>query len=278
MEKKNTLVITILAVVVLLVLVLTATFAYFAANISGNGNTGNVINVNATLPKADTTFIVTTNGALAVNTSSQEMAQTAINNTVYKEGASQNLMVNLTGGTSDSETEFTYNLYFAWDTASDAEKSYIYATPGMTDDGINKEITLAVAASCNSTTSPECDGTTKTTLYTLGTVDSSATPATVTGDKNIASTTNATASTGLNGLLAAGSNSVKLNGDTPLKITAAGKSSIVTYTAYIFIYNTGLDQSKTYETDETNPDANYKPIAGKSYTGKIYVDDVTQTK
>lgn len=140
MEKKNTLVITILAVVVLLVLVLTATFAYFAATISGNGNEGNVTYVNAQMPVSNTAFIVESSGNIDINVTAADMLTTAVNEEEPVEKDDANLTITLNGGTAESTVACTYDLVWEWV----SPEKYTAATEGV-EEGM-KEFTLALSS------------------------------------------------------------------------------------------------------------------------------------
>lgn len=244
MEKKNTLVITILAVVVLLVLVLTATFAYFAANVQGIGNQGNITIVNATLPSSDTTFIVEKSGIIDLVVTAGDMIYQVADNSTAKQTDDENITIKLTGGaaSSDGIVACHYDLVFEWDTGSGID-TYV-PTPGLVTG--DKEFTLEIG---NATQSGDC----KVVGSTITPVDS---------DKQVCSNgfvpeTNIASTSTLTGLVPVGSSKTTLL--TNQIINSAGSGSTVIIPVKAKIYNVSLDQSE---------------LGSDHYKGRVYVDNV----
>ena len=133
MEKKNTVLLTVIAIATLLVAVVGATFAYFASNASNTSTT----NITATTAKAVDVFKANTSGDLTLDKLTYANMAEA-NKGVFADEASSTITVALTAG--DGNATCSYDL--VWEETS--------ATPyapsaGLTAD-VNggKEFTLKV--------------------------------------------------------------------------------------------------------------------------------------
>ena len=126
MEKRNTLLLTVIAIATLLVAVVGATFAYFASTI--NTNNGNVnLNLNASSNKA--VFTSSSTGGVNIKVESYMMQEhdgvegddgnmsnnTAINTNLTN---SANINVTLQASEQGHETTCTYDLVFEWSNTS----------------------------------------------------------------------------------------------------------------------------------------------------------------
>ncbi len=137
MEKKNTILLTIVAIATLLVTVIGATFAYFASNVNTDAKVG--VNVNTSNKQAS--FIATSNGSLDINVESYMMQQadagdgsttTSNNENIAKNlTTSATLNVSLTGTDDEKNTTCTYDLIYTW-TGSDTN----FSNPGSSNNGI----------------------------------------------------------------------------------------------------------------------------------------------
>ena len=116
MEKRNTLLLTVIAVATLLVAVVGATFAYFATSQDdyANGNITLVTNTAGTASVFDAA-----GGAIAMDITAEEMAQANNNTTAPIDNGSANITVNFLSGTNNYSMTCTYDIVFAWDEGSD---------------------------------------------------------------------------------------------------------------------------------------------------------------
>ncbi len=147
MEKRNTLLLTVIAVATLLVAVIGATFAYFASNT----NIENVANLTATTASSSSSFIAT-GAEIVMNVTAANMVEargTAQGNlAATSETTTENFKVNFTAGTTES-LSCTYHVYYEYYTNSDD-----YAkTEGLqtTDKEFSYEVTYTTN-DANSTT------------------------------------------------------------------------------------------------------------------------------
>lgn len=133
MEKKNTVLLTVIAIATLLVAVVGATFAYFSAN---QTNTANVT-VQAQTSENDV-FTATGTGALSVSATGEEMqVGNASNDNALKTDATagnENVVVSLTAGSEKASC--TYDLVYTANT-----DQVFNATPAAKAAGL-KELTL----------------------------------------------------------------------------------------------------------------------------------------
>lgn len=132
MEKKNTVLLTVIAIATLLVAVVGATFAYFASSASNDSTT----NITATTAKAVDVFRASTAGDLTLDQLTYANMAEA-NKGVFADEASSTITVALTAG--DGTATCTYDLVWA-------ETSATAYAPSAGLDGVNdgKEFTLKV--------------------------------------------------------------------------------------------------------------------------------------
>ncbi len=143
MEKKNTLLLTVIAVATLLVAVVGATFAYFG---SFTTTVDNKAGVNVTTEAAKSSTFTTNSASLKLNVAGAEMlkgtgAATAVG--TYS-GDKAELSVSLTATDAATTTTCTYDIYYQYD-----EGSAVYgaaATP-VTTGTDNKEFTYTLTPS-----------------------------------------------------------------------------------------------------------------------------------
>ncbi len=124
MEKKNTILLTIIAIATLLVTIIGATFAYFASNIQNNGNVG----VDVSTSNKQASFIATADGGINLNVNSYMMQQADAgdgNNTLSNVGeiannlvSTANLNVSLNASDQGKVTECKYDIVWVWDDSS----------------------------------------------------------------------------------------------------------------------------------------------------------------
>ncbi len=126
MERRNTLLLTVIAIATLLVAVVGATFAYFASTI--NTNNGNV-NLNLETSKNRAVFTSAASGGIDIKVESYMMQEhdavegdagsmsddESINATLTNNA---NLNVTLSASENNHETTCTYDLVFKWDAES----------------------------------------------------------------------------------------------------------------------------------------------------------------
>ena len=117
MEKKNTLLLTVIAVATLLVAVVGATFAYFG---SFTTTVDNKAAVNVTTEAAKSSSFITTSASLKLNVAGSEMLKGTggANQVGTYTGDNANLIVNLTAEDPATTTTCTYDVYFAYDEGS----------------------------------------------------------------------------------------------------------------------------------------------------------------
>ena len=133
MEKKNTLLLTVIAVATLLVAVVGATFAYFG---SFSTKVDNKAGVNVTTEAAQ----------LKLNVAGAEMLKgegTATSVGTY-EGDKATLTVKLNATDPATKTTCTYDIYYKYD---DASAVYGVAPTPVTDGTANKEFTYTLTPS-----------------------------------------------------------------------------------------------------------------------------------
>ncbi len=162
MEKRNTILLSIIAIATLLVAVVGATFAYFASNINTNSNVG--VNVNTS--KSTAAFVATAGKGINITVDSVEMQQNDAGdgsqqtaNGTYDSGLTDNSTLNVTllASENDKETTCTYDVIFTWDdksktnfaeeaenaeaTGSEHPSEYYIRTEGGVSTGF-KELTI----------------------------------------------------------------------------------------------------------------------------------------
>ena len=134
MEKRNTLLLTVIAVATLLVAVVGATFAYFATSTTGaSGNIGITAN---TAAGGNSTFTAV-GDTISLNVTAADMQQSAVAEGTAKAADNATLTVSYTSGSTNS-TSCTYNVYYKWESGSSAY------TP-VTSQTSNKEFTYTVS-------------------------------------------------------------------------------------------------------------------------------------
>lgn len=140
MEKKNTVLLTVIAIATLLVAVVGATFAYFAASVEGEDKT----TITTTTQGVDA-FAYTPETTMSLDVTTALMAQAVANNTTAAVSDEKTAQVTLTAGSG--EATCTYDL--VWNELEDAANSVVkyQRTPALAADG--KEYTLSVATSSN---------------------------------------------------------------------------------------------------------------------------------
>lgn len=118
MEKKNTLLLTVIAIATLLVAVVGATFAYFATTIQNEG----VLNVNAVTDPAASIFL-SEGESINLSITSENMARTVAGNIAAAD--SDVLTVTYGSSKADYATNCLYDIVFAWDESS--PNKYLYS-------------------------------------------------------------------------------------------------------------------------------------------------------
>ena len=132
MEKRNTLLLTVIAIATLLVAVVGATFAYFAQS----GSFDNTANLTATTAAASSEFIAT-GSTISLSVLAADMTEAKIGNTVATTPAQNgDLVVEFTAGGTET-LSCTYHLYYEWASDTDA-----YTITSQATDG--KEFTYAI--------------------------------------------------------------------------------------------------------------------------------------
>lgn len=142
MEKKNTLLLTVIAVATLLVAVVGATFAYFG---SFTTTVDNKAGVNVVTEAAKTSSFITSSASLKLNVAGSEMLKGTGEATSVgtKTGDNATLTVTLTADDPTTTTTCTYNVMYAYN-----EGSAIYGaeqTP-VTAGTANKEFTYTLVS------------------------------------------------------------------------------------------------------------------------------------
>lgn len=143
MEKKNTLLLTVIAVATLLVAVVGATFAYFG---SFTTTVDNKAGVNVTTEAAKSSTFTTNSASLKLNVAGAEMlkgtgAATAVG--TYS-GDKAELSVSLTATDAKTKTTCTYDIYYQYD---DGSAVYGAAATPVTTGTDNKEFTYTLTPS-----------------------------------------------------------------------------------------------------------------------------------
>lgn len=133
MEKRNTLLLTIIAIATLLVAVVGATFAYFASA----GDTTEGLNLTARTVK-ENTAISSVSSEMLMEVTSSDMSRSNANNDEAAVTANGTLTVNLVGAQNQEGTRCKYDVVFQW-----ADDSSEYVHSPLNQEGL-KEFTLGI--------------------------------------------------------------------------------------------------------------------------------------
>jgi len=103
MEKKNTILLTVIAVATLLVAVVGASFAFFAVQETNNAN----VDITTTTAKASDVFSATGSGALSLNVTNDVMQEaSSTSNPVAVSAEDSNMKVSLTAGSGKASCTY----------------------------------------------------------------------------------------------------------------------------------------------------------------------------
>ena len=145
MERKNTLLLTVIAIATLLVAVVGATFAYFATQMDTN-TTG--LNVNVTTEPASAIFLASGSElTLEVLGANMQRSQTDQNNAVLSNNNTTDLVVTYGATTGGSTLSCTYDIVFKWTNSGENQHAYKYSEATHPTEGwatFGKEFTLKV--------------------------------------------------------------------------------------------------------------------------------------
>ena len=284
MERKNTLLLTVIAIATLLVAVVGATFAYFATQLSTDSNGLNVL---ANTEPASAIFLASGSDlTLTVEGSNMQRSQTDNAAAVLSNSNSTTLNVTYGASSSGNALSCTYDIVFRWTGSAD---SYLYSAaethPTTGWEPFNKEFTLAVGTATVSgwsgsetvTTTGAAerniamDGTCKDSndddvvaatreacLATDGNVWTEGSKMTLVSGATIYSNT-AYRSTGTCSVELQGEVTEAACTDASGTWTPAGGGTVVSWPITISFYNLPLDQNA---------------LAGKSFAGRVEVDNV----
>lgn len=150
MEKRNTLLLTVIAIATLLVAVVGATFAYLANDVGVKQEDGSIA-----VEKGSAKFFAT-GSSMAINVSSDAMNAIEVGQNYASNQGTLNVTYNSAG---TRETSCNYDVYFRW-TSSDkylAHSKYLEGENYLDNDG--KEFTLMVSALVGHTTGTGITGT-----------------------------------------------------------------------------------------------------------------------
>ncbi len=143
MERKNTLLLTVIAVATLLVAVVGATFAYFTATSNEGGRSRLTVNTNS----VDQTTATGTDVALTINQSDMNLLDGKNDYTAYKENNAGRAGLETTVGNGGGINTCTYDLIYT----PDADPSGVY-TKSATNLADLKEFTVLVSATSSNGT------------------------------------------------------------------------------------------------------------------------------
>lgn len=135
MEKKNTLLLTVIALATLLVAVVGATFAYFAVQVENDAE----VDITTTTAKASDQFIATGTGSLTIDVTNEKMVKTDANDEEAPESLTDTdstMTVSLKAGSNSVDCAYTI-VY------TPAENSAVYSPSKV--DGVaytGKEYTI----------------------------------------------------------------------------------------------------------------------------------------
>ena len=151
MEKRNTLLLTVIAVATLLVAVVGATFAYFAST----SDTNNTLGLNATTVGSTAQFTATAE-TIEFTVTPDLMQQSNTNETEAKFNDSGNLTVTFSSGSDTAEASCTYDIIWNW-----TQNENYFAHSKLDGQAITgKEFTIQAAfAQTGDSTEGTTDGT-----------------------------------------------------------------------------------------------------------------------
>ena len=153
MERRNTLLLTVIAIATLLVAVVGATFAYFA---SGSINTTNNTTVSATTGATLNTTFTTVGSTINLTVAEEDMLPSAKDDSNAKATETGTITVEFTGGTTEVPMQCKYDLYYSWvNVAADpTDESVKPTTPYTRSDANKNEFTYAITKQVGSTGTP----------------------------------------------------------------------------------------------------------------------------
>ena len=282
MERKNTLLLTVIAIATLLVAVVGATFAYFATQLSQEENGLNVV---ANTERASAVFLASgTDLTLTVEGGNMQRSQTQVGVANLSNSNTSNLVVRYGASKAGETLSCTYDIVFKW-TGTD---QYLYSAqetkPTATWPTYGKEFTLTVGTATidgfTGTGSSTTTGAAERNIAYDGTcTDTNSDPvvaATREACLTAAETNTWTEGTKMtlisgatiysNTVYTTGSCSVEIPDGTPYNEancsgtwTPAGGGTTATWPITISFYNLPDDQSH---------------LAGRSFAGRVEVDNV----
>lgn len=143
MERKNTLLLTVIAIATLLVAVVGATFAFFASQVN---TTQNGLNVYANTESAASAIFLATGEDLSINVTAENQQRGHVsNNAVYLSATdTKNLNVIYGSSSAGSTLSCTYDLVFKWTGTPAYTYSDEVTHPTTGWDAYGKEFTLTV--------------------------------------------------------------------------------------------------------------------------------------
>ncbi len=141
MEKRNTILLTVIAIATLLVAVVGATFAYFASTIDNRANVG--VNVNTSGKAA--TFTSTSTGNIEINVTSDLMQQSNVDEANSNLTSNANINVALNSPKQGELVSCSYDLVFEWDATS--QSNYTNGSDGYPT--LDSDSTNGVGSSTN---------------------------------------------------------------------------------------------------------------------------------
>lgn len=181
MEKKNTLLLTVIAVATLLVAVVGATFAYFGS-FTANANANAAINVQTQAATASS--FLTTGGSLDLNVTSASMTRNLSGEVTDVANSNVTLGIELTATDPTTVTTCDYKVYYAYNSGSSIYVSNkpddkigngrAFVTPGLAEVGSaisDKEFIYTITAT--QATEPGSTGSTLTIAENFATAKSS---------------------------------------------------------------------------------------------------------
>ena len=164
MEKKNTLLLTVIAVATLLVAVVGATFAYFGS-FQATVNDKAAVNVHTGTVEAST--FITTGGTLSLNVPGSDMIKgtgVATEVGIGNKTGSANLVVKLNYPDTATQMTCTYDIMFEYDSGSAV---YGDSTTPVTANTENKEFTYTLTPSTGITVESTYDTTSEAKSFSL---------------------------------------------------------------------------------------------------------------
>lgn len=284
MERKNTLLLTVIAIATLLVAVVGATFAYFATQLSQESNGLNVL---ANTEPASAIFLASGSDlTLTVEGSNMQRSQTDATNAVLSNSNSTTLNVTYGAASSGNALSCTYDIVFKWTGSGD---SYLYSAADThpTDGWVpfNKEFTLSVGTATvsgwNGTETVTTTGAAERNIAMDGTCANAseepveaatreacvATEGNVWTEGNVMTLVRGAQIYSNTAYVSTGSCSAELTGEVTEAActgaggqwTPAGGGTVVSWPITISFYNLPLDQNG---------------LAGKSFAGRVEVANV----